>query len=258
MDTQSSQRPIQQTPKTPARRPVYMDFAPRKMRRPASTQKAAQPVAQSQQLQQHSRPQASSAQKSQRTVHITRTAMPQMGTHHQTVVRHTEEKRATIIYPDADSIATETTQTSYNTHHHEEYFDADGSLGIIEDVDLENATAMEKTAAEFMKEPQPLDTEPKKKTSLFNVKSPFITTKVEKRPLSGDKPSPEAQAKKKIEYPHRTDLPKKQPVQHNDHVPTMVKTSASKGSNIRLIISIVITVILGALVGTVAYLAFFQ
>ena len=40
--------------------------------------------------------------------------------------------------------------------------------------------------------------------------------------------------------------------------PTVVTGTASRGNNISLAIAIILTVILGAIVGTVAYLAFFQ
>lgn len=248
MDIQPNQKPVSQ-PQKPAHRGVYMDFAPRKSTRPISRPqpKPKKPISELPVSQPVRRPAAPKPSRPQ-------PARPPKPVQHQTVVHHTEQQ-TTILYPDADTVALETTQTSYNTRHHEEFLDMDDSLGVIEDVDLENATAMEKAAAEFIEEPQPLDTEPKKK-ALFNVKSPFITTKVEKRPLSGDKPSPELQAQKKIEYPHRTDLAKKEP--HDDKVPTMVKTAPSSRSNIRLIISIIITIALGAVVGTVAYLAFFQ
>lgn len=250
MDTTPAKKPVQR----PARRGVYMDFAPRKPiaqpQRP--TQKPQKPA---QKLTQ--RPTQRPVQHPQRPLRTPRPVKPAKPVQHQTIVHHTEEKRTTILYPDAGTAATETTQTSYNTRHHEEFLDMDASLGVIEDVDLDNATDMEKAAAEFIEEPRPLDTSEKK--PFFNVKSPFITTKVEKRPLSGDKPSPELQAQKKISYPHRTDLAKKpKNSAHDDKVPTMVTTSASTRSNVRLIISIIVTVALGALVGTVAYLAFFQ
>lgn len=243
MDTTPAKKPVQR----PARRGVYMDFAPR---RPIRQPQRPQQLQSSQPVRPATKPRPAAHPRPAVKPHA-----PLKPVQHQTIVHHTEEKRTTILYPDADTVATETTQTSYNTRHQEEFLDMDTSLGVIEDVDLENATDMEKAAAEFIEEPRPLDTTTEKKP-FFNVKSPFITTKVEKRPLSGDKPSPEAQAQKKISYPRRTDLAKKP--EHDDKVPTMVTTSASTRSNVRLIISIIVTVALGALVGTVAYLAFFQ
>ena len=239
MDTTPAKKPVQR----PAHRGVCMDFAPvrRPVRGPRPVQ-PLQPAAKPSQPRPAVKPQLKPASG---PVHRPQAPRP---IHQQTIVQHHEEKQTTILYPDANTIATETTQISYNT---------DDSLGIIEDVDPE---VTEQIADEFVEEPKPLDTEeaPKKKTLWNNMKSPFITTKVEKRPLSGDKPTPEEKAQKKIVYPHRTDLAKKPVEQKSNKVPTVVTTKAGMKSNIRLIISIIITVILGALVGTVVYLAFFQ
>src|SRR5574344_1609770 len=108
-----------------------------------------------------------------------------------------------------------------------------------------------------------------------SVRSPFINTQVEKRPLAApgsrrtidredEKPMPtsgrryvpydETPSHKQI-YDRKVKAEKKN---INKDVPTVVVTNASKRSNIALIIAIVLTVALGALVGTITYLAFFQ
>ncbi len=84
-------------------------------------------------------------------------------------------------------------------------------------------------------------------------KSPFINTeKLEKRPLSafryGKGPMPA-----KNSYADQVKA-----AEENDDVPTMVVTGAGKGSSLSLAIIIILVTILGAAVGFVVYLAFFQ
>ncbi|MBR2659525.1 hypothetical protein IKD60_02065 [Candidatus Saccharibacteria bacterium] len=89
--------------------------------------------------------------------------------------------------------------------------------------------------------------------SILGGKSPFINTlNLEKRPLSGHSVN-----KKKIAPKIAPTPAKAAPI--NDNVPTMVSTKRkSRKSNIALAIAIFLTVILGAVVGTFVYLAFFQ
>lgn len=113
-------------------------------------------------------------------------------------------------------------------------------------------------------------------------RSPFINTEVEKRPLSGGtktfestsaaaaarvlEPKPKARTKTRGRY-----VPYDEPIPHkniyarslakeksNKDVPTMVVDDAPKGSKASLIIAILLTIILGATVGAIAYLALFQ
>lgn len=114
--------------------------------------------------------------------------------------------------------------------------------------------------------------------------SPFINTTVEKRPLSGgnktyeptsmaDKPlskKPAERSKFSLKGRGRF-VPYQEPLPHKNiyartvakeknqrDVPTVVIQNVSKGSKISLIIAITLTVIFGAAIGVIAYLALFQ
>lgn len=114
--------------------------------------------------------------------------------------------------------------------------------------------------------------------------SPFINTTVEKRPLSGgnktyeptsmaDKPlskKPTERSKFSLKGRGRF-VPYQEPLPHKNiyartvakeknqrDVPTVVIQNVSKGSKISLIIAITLTVIFGATIGVIAYLALFQ
>lgn len=108
-------------------------------------------------------------------------------------------------------------------------------------------------------------------------RSPFINTEVEKRPLSGGAKSlqstaaaagiPDGKVKGRGRFvPYNEPLPHKniyarslaKEKKNGKDVPTMVVGDTSKGTNFSLIIAIILTVALGAVVGTIAYLAFFQ
>ena len=105
-------------------------------------------------------------------------------------------------------------------------------------------------------------------------RSPFINTEVEKRPLSGGNKtfeSTKAAASAKKPKARGRYVPYDEPLPHkniyarslakekeNRDVPTMVVGDTPKGSKISLIIAIILTVILGATVGAIAYLALFQ
>lgn len=114
--------------------------------------------------------------------------------------------------------------------------------------------------------------------------SPFINTTVEKRPLSGGNKTYEptstadkSLAKKPTErskfslkgrgrfVPYQEPLPHKNiyartvaKEKNQRDVPTVVIQNVSKGSKISLIIAITLTVIFGATIGVIAYLALFQ
>lgn len=114
--------------------------------------------------------------------------------------------------------------------------------------------------------------------------SPFINTTVEKRPLSGgnktyeptsmaDKPlskKPAERSRFSLKGRDRF-VPYQEPLPHKNiyartvakeknqrDVPTVVIQNVSKGSKISLIIAITLTVIFGATIGVIAYLALFQ
>lgn len=114
--------------------------------------------------------------------------------------------------------------------------------------------------------------------------SPFINTTVEKRPLSGgnktyeptsmaDKPlskKPAERSRFSLKGRGRF-VPYQEPLPHKNiyartvakeknqrDVPTVVIQNVSKGSKISLIIAITLTVIFGATIGVIAYLALFQ
>ena len=108
-------------------------------------------------------------------------------------------------------------------------------------------------------------------------RSPFINTEVEKRPLSGGNKTLEstssavskqkASAKARGRYvPYDEPLPHKniyarslaKEKKNGKDVPTMVVGEAPKSSKVSLIIAIILTIILGAAVGAIAYLALFQ
>ena len=114
--------------------------------------------------------------------------------------------------------------------------------------------------------------------------SPFINTTVEKRPLSGGNKTYEPTSmadktlsKKPAERPKFSlkgrgrFVPYQEPLPHKNiyartvakeknqrDVPTVVIQNVSKGSKISLIIAITLTVIFGATIGVIAYLALFQ
>jgi hypothetical protein len=118
-------------------------------------------------------------------------------------------------------------------------------------------------------------------------RSPFINTEVEKRPLSGGDKTYESTASaikspakefrsrfEKLKSGTKTRsryVPYQEPLPHKNiyartvakerdrrDTPTMVVSNVPKGSKIPLIIAIALTVIFGAVIGVVAYLALFQ
>ena len=117
-------------------------------------------------------------------------------------------------------------------------------------------------------------------------RSPFINTEVEKRPLSGGNKTYESTSAaagpaqstrlsrhltKPTKAPKGRYVPYEEPIPHKNiyartvakeketrEIPTMVVGDTTKGSKVSLIIAIILTVILGATVGAIAYLALFQ
>lgn len=121
-------------------------------------------------------------------------------------------------------------------------------LGVIEDMETGMAEKEETIPAKIEK--------PKDDRIGFNEgKSPFINTdKLEKRPLSafrlGNKKGP---MPVKNSYAEQVKV-----AEEKSNVPTMVVDGASKGSTFSLVFVMLLVTILGAAVGFVVYLAFFQ
>ena len=104
--------------------------------------------------------------------------------------------------------------------------------------------------------------------------SPFINTEVEKRPLSGGERSFEstAAATTITNRPRGRYVPYEEPIPHKNiyarsvakeknnkkEVPTMVVGDTPKSSKVSIVVAIVLTIILGATIGAIAYLAIFQ
>jgi len=106
-------------------------------------------------------------------------------------------------------------------------------------------------------------------------RSPFINTEVEKRPLSGGSNTLESTSRivsattkpktrgRYVPYneplPHKNIYARSLAKEKNNHdIPTMVVDDTPKSSKASLIIAIILTIILGATVGAIAYLALFQ
>ncbi|MBQ2638930.1 hypothetical protein IJF91_02595 [Candidatus Saccharibacteria bacterium] len=104
-------------------------------------------------------------------------------------------------------------------------------------------------------------------------RSPFINTAVEKRPLSGGDKTFESTASAASRPKTRGRyVPYNEPIPHKNiyarslekekksgkDVPTMVVGETPKSSKVSLIVAIILTIILGAAVGAIAYLALFQ
>lgn len=131
-----------------------------------------------------------------------------------------------------------------------------GELGVIEDLE----TGVEEDMEKFSRRDDEIgliSSSAKQKDNRVGYKegkSPFINTeKLEKRPLSAFRRGGKEPMPKKNEYNERKKI-----IEDNSNTPTMVVTGAGKGSSISLAIIIILVAILGAAVGFVVYLAFFQ
>jgi hypothetical protein len=118
---------------------------------------------------------------------------------------------------------------------------------------------------EIEKEVEAEDTSKNNARYVLGGHFPFINAEVEKRPLSGGEKTVE-QTKARGRY-----VPYNEPISHKNiyartlakekrgrDVPTMVKSGSENSPKISLAIAIILTVILGAAVGAIAYLALFQ
>lgn len=125
---------------------------------------------------------------------------------------------------------------------------------IAED-DLDRAISSLDEDDEFLEKS---DTGRNNTSYVYGGKSPFINTdKVDKRPLS----SIARDLAKQDEMPHKNIYARRvAAIKHEKEVPTMVVESGREKdkSGISLIIAIILTIILGAAVGAIAYLALFQ
>ena len=118
---------------------------------------------------------------------------------------------------------------------------------------------------EIEKEVEAEDTSKNNARYVLGGHFPFINAEVEKRPLSGGEKTVE-HTKARGRY-----VPYNEPISHKNiyartlakekrgrDVPTMVKSGSDNTPKISLAIAIILTVILGAAVGAIAYLALFQ
>lgn len=171
--------------------------------------------------------------------------------------------------------------------------DDDSSLGLIDNLskeasDLEDelnaldeldaiSDDLESEIADFVEEPKPIFEKKKadvKDTSRFGLggRSPFLSSvKVDKRPLSSLASSESKTVKtaektplknsyrdriKQVISKDKESRPEPKPLRRRET--TIISTPESHSHNIGLAIAIVLTIVLGALIGAVLYLVFFQ
>lgn len=211
----------QPSPQSPRR---FMDFAPPRRGNPGVARPQARPQPRPQMVRPTpmSRPVARPAQ-------VSRPTPPRPQTH----LVHEHIESTTVYYPSAKSS---------HLVKEDDFLDIETSgLGIIED--------LEPT--------RPAKDSPDNNNYSLGGQSPFINTdKVDKRPLSSH--IPKNKPVKKNIYENKTTDKKSRKSNKLNRTPTVVTGTASRGNSISLVIAIILTVILGALVGTIAYLAFFQ
>jgi hypothetical protein len=118
---------------------------------------------------------------------------------------------------------------------------------------------------EIEKEVEAEDTSKNNARYVLGGRFPFINAEVEKRPLSGGEKTLEQTRARGRYVPYNEPIPHKNiyartlaKEKRGRDVPTMIKSDAPKTSKISLIIAILLTIILGAVVGAIAYLAIFQ
>ena len=148
------------------------------------------------------------------------------------------------------------------------------ALDELDDID-KISDDLEAEIADFVDEPKPMFEKIKKPDApdangfSLGGRSPFLTSvKVEKRPLSGIVPDEVKPIKKeanvplknayraKIKQVLKSDKTDDKKVLHRET--TIVSTPQSHAHNISLAIAILLTIILGGLIGAVVYLIFFQ
>ena len=178
-------------------------------------------------------------------------------------------------FADDDSTPVLTDNLSKEVNDFNEELDALDELDILAD-DLEDQLSdhLEAEAKEFVEEPKPLfDSVPKKRPIIpLGDRSRFLTSvSVEKRPLSSTasatsvatgatkstpiKPTKSTKFTKSIKPIKSTRPAKSAPTKHSAPV---ISTPEPKSHSFAMTLAIVLTVILGAGLGAVVYLAFFQ
>ena len=174
-------------------------------------------------------------------------------------------------FADDDSTPVLTDNLSKEVNDFNEELDALDELDILAD-DIEDH--LEAEAKEFVEEPKPLfDSAPKKRPIIpLGDRSRFLTSvSVEKRPLSSTasatsvatgvtkstpvKPTKSTKFTKSIKPIKSTRSAKSAPTKHSAPV---ISTPEPKSHSFAMTLAIVLTVILGAGLGAVVYLAFFQ
>ena len=234
----------------------YMDFIPSAAQRPAS--RPAPQLSASRPAPQPSTSRRPAAQVTQKTVRRTQPVTPKTP---KVVEEYLET--TTIIYPNtppkpqpaqpvvqSQPATTQTTQTTQATPlEPTETIQEKVEFGIIED-----ASPRQNSLASDGK--SPLDA-PDGNRYTLGGKSPFLVTadQVDKRPLSNHLPEGTASGVKSTKniYSRREILKvDKRPA------PIITDAKTKDRSGLGLAIAIVVTLALGALVGTLAYLAFFQ
>ena len=237
---------------TPQSSRRFMDFAPSR-RTPKSPQPPRRtPVTQPSRPTQSARPVSRPTPMSRpiaRPVQASRPA-PRLATPRpQTHLVHEHIEATTVYYPSAKPAAKPKLVAE------DDFLDIETSgLGIIEDLGTSERSTRHLSTPDA----------PDNSNYTLGGQSPFINTdKVDKRPLSSHLPKNKP-AKKNVydKVDKSTDkkfLKKgKKDRKIAKSTPTVVTGTASRGNSISLAIAIILTVILGAIVGTVAYLAFFQ
>lgn len=136
---------------------------------------------------------------------------------------------------------------------------------------------IDKSKQKSEKQEEQEDTSKNNERYALGGRSPFINTAVEKRPLSGGNKTMESTSSsvtkpKTAPKARGRFVPYDEPLPHKNiyarslakekkkgkDVPTMVVGEAPKSSKVSLIIAVILTVVLGAAVGAIAYLALFQ
>ncbi len=163
-----------------------------------------------------------------------------------------------------------------------EVTDLEAELNALDELD-EISDDLEAEIADFVDEPKPIFEKPEQKAEntkkadapdanrfTLGGRSPFLTSvKVEKRPLSGLVPDEDVQPiKKEIKTPLKnayrakikqvlkSDKTDEKEVVHRET--TIVATPNTPVHNLSLAFAILLTIILGGLIGAVVYLVFFQ
>lgn len=156
---------------------------------------------------------------------------------------------------------------SLTDRHSKEVSDLEEELDALDELDSVSDD-LEAEIADFVDEPKPIvDKLKSPKPNRFGLggRSPFLSSvKVEKRPLSGFVPDEPTPPKKEIKTPLKNAYRAKIKQVFKDdskavrRETTIISTPEPRSHTIGLAIAILLTVVLGALIGSVIYLVFFQ